>query len=660
MFKPLRMQHVSIWVLNSDAPQASLLLATYGIFTPEKSLAWERDLPETPGDRYTEIFSEANARLNKILAHFGSAAEAGQAIQYEDAGLLPAGPEAPTLQQLQEWNAWLGDMWNTALQCEEDKRRIAEALVHNAALLNTLEHFKAFDIDLAWLARAKRFLQTRIGSVPETNLARLGEALELSGFLLEVFDSQQGRAYAVAVGPIGKDREIRGALDAAGWQEIVLEPELLAHPDQAREQLEKSAESLRQEEQTCDLSHRAKQGNVDEKLGEIRKGMALAEPYVRISAETLRARGGLALITGWIAERDVERMRQALDARLADRYVLQLRPPFISELDSVPSAVRYPDWLGPFADLVRNYGIPRYGEFDPTWLFAISFVLMFGMMFGDIGQGLVIAAGGFALTGKARRFRSLFVAAGVASMAFGFAYGSLFGFETIVEPLWISPLHDPVKMLSAAVLWGVVFITITLLLTIYNRLASGMVSRALFDAGGVAGLMLYLGAASGIYGLASTGQYGLIAGLASGAGLAVIMVWNWLEIQGVLAERLLTVIIESFESVIGFFANTLSFMRVAAFSINHVALALAVLTIAEELGTAGRWVTLVIGNIIILVLEGAIVAIQVLRLEYYEGFSRFYSGSGREFQPLTVRIKAGGSAHRKQPHQHLKTEGRET
>jgi V/A-type H+-transporting ATPase subunit I len=636
MFKPLSMQHVSLWVLSPDAPQASLLLATYGIFTPEKSLAWERDLPETPGDRYAEVFSEANARLNKIRDHFGPTPLAGKEIEFEEAASLPAGPEAPTLEQLQEWNDWLGELWNVASRCEEDKRRINEALEHNASLLNSLEHFRKLDIDLAWLARPKRFLQTRVGIVPEANIARLTEALELSGFLLEVFDTQDGRAYAVAAGPVGRAGEIRGALDAAGWQEMTLEPELLAHPDKAREALEQASVKLREEGEASESRHRAILGDVDAKLRDVRRGMALAEPYVRISAETLRARGGLALITGWIPQRDAERLRQALDARLKERYVLQLRPPFKSELDIVPSAVRYPNWLGPFSELVRNYGIPRYGEFDPTWLFAISFVLMFGMMFGDIGQGLVIAAGSLALRGKARRFRPLFIGAGLSATSFGFAYGSIFGFETVVEPLWVSPLHDPVRMLLAAVWWGVGFITLTQLLTIYNRMAAGMVSRALFDAGGVAGLVLYLGAAAGVYGLAASGQFGTAASIAASIGMGAILVWNWVENHGGLAERFLTVIIETFESVIGFFSNTLSFMRVAAFSINHVALALAVFTIADSLGTAGRWVTLVIGNIIILGLEGAIVAIQVLRLEYYEGFSRFYSGSGRPFVPLAL------------------------
>lgn len=645
MFKPMRMQHATLWVLKSDAPQAALLLATYGTFTPEKSQAWERDLPEIPGDRYREVFSEAQARFNKIMDHFGQALLSDGCAEHKDMRSLPAGPVAPTLEQLTEWNAWLGELWNTASHCEEEKRRIAEALEHNASLLNSLAHFKALDIDLSWLARPKRFLQTRIGTIPEANLARLREALELSGFLLEIFDTHEGRAYAVAVGPVGKNTEIRGALDAAGWQEVTLEPELLAHPDTAREGLEKHAERLRQEENTCDARHYAKLDEVAEKLREVRQGLALAEPYVRISAETLRARGGLALISGWVPAREVERLRHALNVRLADRYVLQLRPPLPSERDIVPSAMRYPDWLGPFADLVRNYGIPRYGEFDPTWLFAISFALMFGMMFGDIGQGLVIALGGLLLRGKARRFRSLFVIAGLSATAFGFAYGSLFGFETVIDPLWVSPLHDPVGMLRAAIAWGVGFISVTLLLSIYNRLVSGNLSKALFDAGGLAGLVLYLGAAAGVYQLATQGRFGQAAAIASATGLGAIMVWNWLGVRGGLAERLLTVIIESFESVIAFFSNTLSFMRVAAFSINHVALALAVFTIADSFGTTGRTITILIGNLVILVLEGAIVAIQVLRLEYYEGFSRFFSGSGRAFEPLVLRNSHGTGRH---------------
>jgi V/A-type H+-transporting ATPase subunit I len=94
--------------------------------------------------------------------------------------------------------------------------------------------------------------------------------------------------------------------------------------------------------------------------------------------------------------------------------------------------------------------------------------------------------------------------------------------------------------------------------------------------------------------------------------------------------------IETLETGINLFANTLSFMRVAAFALNHVALALAIFTLANGLGAAGHWTTIVLGNVVIIVLEGGIVAIQALRLMYYEGFSRFFSGDGIEFVPLRL------------------------
>ena len=118
--------------------------------------------------------------------------------------------------------------------------------------------------------------------------------------------------------------------------------------------------------------------------------------------------------------------------------------------------------------------------------------------------------------------------------------------------------------------------------------------------------------------------------------LALILGYQWRHVRAPLAERLLVVCIEGFETLLSYFSNTLSFLRVAAFSLNHVALALAIFTLADMMQTTGHWIIVVLGNVFILVLEGAIVAIQALRLEYYEGFSRFFGGDGREFQPLRL------------------------
>ena len=108
-----------------------------------------------------------------------------------------------------------------------------------------------------------------------------------------------------------------------------------------------------------------------------------------------------------------------------------------------------------------------------------------------------------------------------------------------------------------------------------------------------------------------------------------------------MGEKILVVFIETLETVIGYVSNSLSFLRVAAFSLNHVALSIAVFTLAGMMGPMGHWITVVLGNVFILVLEGGIVMIQVLRLEFYEGFARYFSGDGHEFAPLHLRLRRG-------------------
>ncbi|MBU1223862.1 MAG: hypothetical protein KKA22_12075 [Gammaproteobacteria bacterium] len=257
-------------------------------------------------------------------------------------------------------------------------------------------------------------------------------------------------------------------------------------------------------------------------------------------------------------------------------------------------------------------------------------------MFGDIGHGAVILLLSAALTRRLGRMAWVGIAAGAASMLFGLFYGSIFGYETLIEPLWLSPLHDPIRALTIAVSFGVGFIVFTLLVNARNKFMAGQVGEALFDSTGLAGLVFYLGAVGSVVSLAGAADLAQPAGVLAGIGIVTIAAFKWVEAKAGLGERILVTAIETLETGINLFANTLSFMRVAAFSLNHVALALAIFTLANGLGTAGHWLTIVLGNIVIIVLEGGIVAIQALRLMYYEGFSRFFSGDGTEFVPLRL------------------------
>jgi V/A-type H+-transporting ATPase subunit I len=221
-------------------------------------------------------------------------------------------------------------------------------------------------------------------------------------------------------------------------------------------------------------------------------------------------------------------------------------------------------------------------------------------------------------------------------MLFGVLYGSIFGYEDIIEPVWLSPLHNPVHVLSVAVAFGVGFIVFTLLVNARNKWVAGHRAEAVFDSTGLAGLVFYLGAVGGLASVGGAMDIAKPAWMLAVFGILVVAGYKWFEAKAGLGERILVTAIETLETGINLFSNTLSFMRVAAFSLNHVALALAIFTLASGLSSVGHGFTLFLGNVVIIVLEGGIVAIQALRLMYYEGFSRFFSGDGVEFAPLRL------------------------
>ncbi len=174
------------------------------------------------------------------------------------------------------------------------------------------------------------------------------------------------------------------------------------------------------------------------------------------------------------------------------------------------------------------------------------------------------------------------------------------------------------------------------LINITNRLKLNDRNGALFGTNGLTSLLLYISLIGLSYRYYQDGSVSTAWSILAIASLFSLFGYQLIESQAPVGERILVAAIETFEAVTGYLSNTLSFLRVAAFSLNHVALALAVFTLAGMSNGAGHWLTVVLGNLFILILEGAIVTIQVLRLEYYEGFSRFFVGDGRTFKPLTL------------------------
>ena len=633
MFKPQPMQRVELSLLKEDAPQAALLLANYGSFDPEFSEAAPEQLPELPGEPYRQAYAEIRTHLDKILAHYEIAAP-----QVIEAPMQPVSPA-----HLAGIGTWLKEVWKLCSEEQERMRRLDEDHRRTVQLLRALGQFMNISVDLALLQKKSTLLDVRIGTLPRANLQRFEEALSLAGYAAIRFFTSPEQVHLIIAGAAEQAREIERVLQAAGWRATEVPAEFHGHPAEVRRELTEHLTQLagqrRQEDerQHAELS----QDNLHGRLLDAAHTVARAAPYAELAA-LMRGRGSLTTVSGWVPESQLPRLLHMLSENFGKRFMLHARDPRADERLRVPSVIRHHRWLRPFATLVLNYGVPRYGEIDPTVPFAVSFVLMFGMMFGDVGQGACIALAGILLRRRLGQYAPLAVAAGISSTVFGLLYGSVFGFEHVLPALWMAPLSDPLRMLGVALGWGIGFILLATALTIRNRIADGRLREALLDSHGAAGLLLYLGMLLGAYRFATAGEPGIGAMLMVCTALTAILAHVWQRNPGIAtAERTLIALMEGFESVMAYISNTLSFLRLAAFSLNHVALSIAVFTVGSMMHTTGYWLTVVLGNLFILVLEGAIVAIQTLRLEYYEGFSRFFGGDGRPFRPLTLGKQKG-------------------
>jgi V/A-type H+-transporting ATPase subunit I len=619
---PLEMKKAGLYMVDADAHAAALALARLAVLHPLEDVSGSEALQDYPAAPYYDVYHDLNSRFGKISGFLKKPLKAPVVSD-----------ELVTLDQLQSLDRQLKDLWARISALEEQSRRQNEKVGAIRQLSNSLQKFSSLDLDLGRLRRHGQFLRIVVGTVPAENFGQLRRALSLTQFMIKTFYSSEGSEHVVVFGPSQQRNEVGDLLQSADFRELTVPQEFSGSPAQLQADLDRQIEQA--QAQLQQLRH-ALSELIDDNRATLQSAQALlrqARPYASL-ATVLRGKGGLVYLQGWVPAHRDDEIRRRLGEQLQFPFQLEFAEPEQQEFDNVPSLLEKSWLLRPFQGLVKNFGMPGYREVDPSGLFALSYILMFGMMFGDIGHGAVIALASLFFLRRFPGVTIVGVLAGLSSMLFGWVYGSLFGYEHVVPPLWMSPMHDPVQVLLLAVLWGAGFIVIANLLAIRNFLAVGQLEQALYSGKGVAGLVFYLAAFHAAYQVAFNGRFGWLESITVMAPLAVIVGFQWRQSSGGLVERILVVFIEGLEHIISNVSGTLSFLRVAAFSLNHIALAAAVFAIAGMLDSFGHGVTVLLGNLFIIVLEGAIVAIQCLRLEYYEGFSRFFSGKGRAFEPL--------------------------
>lgn len=358
------------------------------------------------------------------------------------------------------------------------------------------------------------------------------------------------------------------------------------------------------------------------------------------------------ILCGWMSQSDALRLKKDLEQD--PELFLIIEESHKSIASKAPTKLKNPALFRPFEMFIQMYGLPEYGEFDPTILIGLTYSFLFGFMFGDVGQGLCLMIGGFLLY----RTRKLSLAAivsccGFFSTIFGFLFGSIFGFEDIIEAAWMRPGKamttlpfigrlNTVFVITIALGMGIIILT--MILNMINSFKSRDTEKAWFDTNGAAGLVFYL-SLIGVVVLFMTGRPMPAAALmAVMFGIPLLLLFFKEPLTALVEKKspkpesgigifIVQGFFELFEVMLSYFSNTVSFVRVGAFAVSHAAMMEVVLMLAGYESGNTNWLVVVLGNLFVCGMEGLIVGIQVLRLEYYELFSRFYRGTGRPFKP---------------------------
>ncbi|GGT00813.1 V-type ATPase 116kDa subunit family protein [Streptomyces chromofuscus] len=367
--------------------------------------------------------------------------------------------------------------------------------------------------------------------------------------------------------------------------------------------------------------------------------------------------GAVAALAGWCPETEVgataARIAGAGAALVPLRAPRGVDPPtLLAGADTAPAVHTATPVRRSFTPLVTTYGTVPYADLDPTMAAGIVYVVMFGLMFGDAGQGLLLVALAFLLrAGRPRRLAALrplwpFVAgAGLAATVAGVAYGEFFGPTGVLPVLWLQPLQEPMRLLAVAVALGAVLLAGAYAAGTVNRWREGGRASALCATTGIAGAALYLGLAV-CAGYVWLGQvaYGVVGAVIAVVGLALAGTGLYATTAGGPGGAVQTGI-QLFDAVVRIGSNVVSFARLAAFGLTHGALGALVwdgttaLAGRGPVGVAAALPVFLVGNAVAFSLEALVAGVQALRLEFYELFSRLFEGEGRPFRPWHLPVQ---------------------
>ncbi|MGF7058499.1 V-type ATP synthase subunit I [Brassicibacter mesophilus] len=508
-------------------------------------------------------------------------------------------------------------------------------------------YVKDLNVNIEKLSSLEHFSYT-FGVLSKEDRLKLKKNYEnISAIVLHTGSSKTGEVYLV-ISPKELEQETNRILRSLNFNRIEIPDDLFGTPAEIVDKLELERKELEDKLNKLNKSFLELRRKYYNKI-EASYSRLKMEQKIREVKNQMVSTKNFFYFSGWVPEKDQKKIKKSLEKH--DDLIIAFKDTDeFKEGFQPPTKLKNNIIFAPFEYLVKMYGIPSYRELDPTVFLGTTYMLLFGTMFGDLGQGFVLFLAGILLNRKEsyKLIGAILNRLGISSMIFGLLYGSIFGFEEIIPAILIRPYENINVVLIGAIIIGIFLLLVSYIYSIANAIKVKNIEDGLFGRNGIAGLLFYIILLALVVG--SFTEYKIMpttAGILTLIGLIVVMIIKEplsnliLGVRPLYSESISTYYIESsfdmLETLLSMLSNTVSFIRVGAFALTHVGLFIAFQTIAKLIGTfTGSIITLIIGNVVIICLEGLIVSIQGLRLEYYELFSKYYNGEGIEFDPIKL------------------------
>ncbi|MBM6896783.1 ATPase V [Pseudoflavonifractor capillosus] len=544
--------------------------------------------------------------------------------------------------ELEEGQKYLDDLTEKLDQMDQWEEALKQEAADDRSSVSQLEKLSSLSVQLDTL-RNMDHLVFRFGHLPEDSYRTFSEVLDKrEDCFFFPTHTENSQVYGCYFALKSREEKVDALFASMHFVPVPLNDRLGGTAQEAiaalRHEMEDDEQALEQlKTQRAELA-----GQQQEHLLSLRSWLCRENQVMEMRRFGARSKETFYLM-GWVPEEDLQDFLARLDSYGKLDYVVDKA----EETELTPPTKLKNSLLGRiFEPFLRMYGLPNYHEYDPSLFMAITYCIFFGIMFGDVGQGLGLALIGlFLATKKKMWLGKIIVCCGLSSTVFGFVYGSVFGFEEILPGFKILEGSNVVYLLVASLAMGVVMLAFVMVLNVLNGIRQHDFDKIFFGPNGLAGMVFYLGLIIGAVVTLLTGYnmfrlwYVLIVLV-----LPLILIlfreplsalaegkedWKPESLGGLLVSGFF----ELFETLLSFLTNTLSFLRVGAYAITHVCLMLVIHTMA---GANLNPIVLILGNLFVMGFEGLLVGIQVLRLEFYELFGRFYQDSGREYCPRLV------------------------